>query len=61
MYFIQHCFIWRRSDSTVPEDAGIEPRTVATLAVAAVLRMRIRIRDPLPFGPLDPKPIFLTA
>ncbi len=29
-YFIQHCFICRPSYSTVPEDAGIEPRTVAT-------------------------------
>jgi hypothetical protein len=27
MYTIQHCFICRPSDSTVPEDAGIEPRT----------------------------------
>jgi hypothetical protein len=33
MYFIQHCFIFRPSDSTVSEDAGIEPRTVATLAL----------------------------
>jgi hypothetical protein len=28
MYDIQHCFICRPSDSTVSEDAGIEPRTV---------------------------------
>ncbi len=34
MYFIQHCFICRPSDSTVSEDAGIEPRTVATAALA---------------------------
>jgi hypothetical protein len=34
MYDIQHCFICRRSDSTVSEDAGIEPRTVATTALA---------------------------
>jgi hypothetical protein len=35
MYFIQHCFICRLpSDSTVSEDAGIEPRTVATSALA---------------------------
>jgi hypothetical protein len=27
MYFIQHCFVCRPSDSTVSEDAGIEPRT----------------------------------
>jgi hypothetical protein len=30
-YYIQHCFICRPLDSTVSEDAGIEPRTVATL------------------------------
>jgi hypothetical protein len=30
---IQHCFICRPSDSTVSEDAGIEPRTVATTAL----------------------------
>jgi hypothetical protein len=31
----KHCFICRRSyDSTVPEDAGIEPRTVMTLTLA---------------------------
>ncbi len=30
--FCQHCFIRRPSDSTVSEDAGIDPRTGATLA-----------------------------
>ena len=30
----QHCFICRPSDSDVPTDAGIEPRTVATDALA---------------------------
>jgi hypothetical protein len=34
LYNIQHCFICRPSDSTVPTDAGIEPRTVATGALA---------------------------
>jgi hypothetical protein len=34
MYFIQHCVICCPSNSTVSEDAGIEPRTVATLALA---------------------------
>jgi hypothetical protein len=34
LYYIQHCFICRPSDSTVPTDAGIEPRTVATGALA---------------------------
>jgi hypothetical protein len=33
-YNIQHCFICRPSDSTVLTDAGIEPRTVATCALA---------------------------
>ncbi len=33
-YNIQHCFICRPSDSTVPTDAGIEPRTVATCALS---------------------------
>ncbi len=32
-YNIQHCIICRHSDSTVPMDAGIEPRTVATGAL----------------------------
>ncbi len=31
MYDIQQCFICRSSDSTVSEDAGIEPKTVATI------------------------------
>jgi hypothetical protein len=31
IYGIQYCFICRPSDSTVSEDAGIEPRTVAAL------------------------------
>jgi hypothetical protein len=34
MHFVQHCFICRPSDSTVSEDDVIEPRTVATLALA---------------------------
>jgi hypothetical protein len=33
MNVIQHCFIFRPSDSTVSEDPGIEPRTTATLAL----------------------------
>jgi len=36
MYYIQHCFICRPSDSIVPTDAGIEPRTVAN----GVLRVK---------------------
>jgi hypothetical protein len=37
MYFIQHCFICRPSDSTVSEDAGNEPRTDASLALVVRL------------------------
>jgi hypothetical protein len=33
-FYIQHWFICRPSDSTVPRDAGIEPRTVASGALA---------------------------
>jgi hypothetical protein len=33
-YYIQHGFICRPSDSSVPTDAGIEPRTVTTGALA---------------------------
>ncbi len=35
-YFVLHYFICHPSDFTVPEDAGIEPRTVATMALMAV-------------------------
>jgi hypothetical protein len=35
MYFIQHCFTYRPSDSSESEDAEIEPRNVATLALTA--------------------------
>ncbi len=41
MYFIEHCFICRPSDSTASEIAGIEPRTAATfdnLACCLVLK-----------------------
>ncbi len=34
-YVIQHCFICRPLDSTVSEEAGNEPRTIATLALTA--------------------------
>jgi hypothetical protein len=39
MYDIQHCFICRPSDSTVSENAGIEPRTVATTSDALTTRL----------------------
>jgi hypothetical protein len=35
MYFIQHCFICRPSDSTVSADAEIQPGPVATSALAS--------------------------
>ncbi len=34
MYVLQHCFIFRPSDCTASEDAEIEPRIVATSALA---------------------------
>ncbi len=47
MYVIQHCFIYRPSDSTVLEDAGIEPRTVATLALSATSSDHLARSHPL--------------
>ncbi len=35
MYCIQHCFICRPSESTVSEDAGIEPRTFANFVIGS--------------------------
>ncbi len=34
VFYIQRCFIYRPSDSTVSENAGIEPRSVAISALA---------------------------
>jgi hypothetical protein len=45
MYFIQHCFIFRPSDSTVSKDAGFEPRTVAILALAVRRSARFHPRQ----------------
>jgi hypothetical protein len=52
LYYIQHCFICRPSDSTVPTDAGIEPRTVATGALA-VRRTKLTTRLDLIRARLD--------
>jgi hypothetical protein len=51
MYHIQHCFICRPLDSTVSEDAGIEPRTVATTALA--VRHSNHSARSLPSHPVD--------
>ncbi len=45
--FLSTLFICRPSDSTVPEDAGIEPSTVATLALA-VRRSNPSLLDLIP-------------
>ncbi len=37
MYFIRHCLIWCPSDSSLSEDAGIEPETVAMFALSELL------------------------
>jgi hypothetical protein len=36
-YFIQHCIICNPSDSTVSEDAGIEPRLIIRLDLIHIL------------------------
>jgi hypothetical protein len=41
MYDIQHCLICRPLDSIVSEKARIEPRTVATTALALALTTRL--------------------
>jgi hypothetical protein len=46
IYCIQHCFICRLSDPTVSEDAGIDPRTVATPALAVRRSNYWAISDP---------------
>ncbi len=45
MYFIQHCFICRLSDSTVSDNTGIEPRTLATLALVVTLYTVKKVSD----------------
>jgi hypothetical protein len=54
MYDIQHCFICRPSDSTVSEDAGIGPRTVATTAI--FILEQGPDPDPKPIEKSDPEP-----
>jgi len=39
---VYHFQLYKRSVTTVSEDAGIEPRTVATLALAAYLSKKYR-------------------
>jgi hypothetical protein len=47
MYVIQHCFICRPLDSTLSEDAGIEPRTVTISALAVSILFTIEM-TPIP-------------
>jgi hypothetical protein len=54
MYVIQHCFIYISSDFTKSEDAGIEPRTVATLALTARLFNHLARSHLTPPSPSDP-------
>ncbi len=56
MYDIQHCFICRPSDFTVSENAGIEPRTVAT--IRHWLSDALTTRLDLTFSPLKCSLIF---
>ncbi len=46
MYVVQHCFIYRPSDSTVSEDAGIELRTVVIFALTTRLDLASRFSSP---------------
>jgi hypothetical protein len=56
MYVIQQCSISAApSDSTVPEVAGIEPRTVATLALIATHSARCQNKSDLRYDPGDPR------
>jgi hypothetical protein len=43
IYVIKHGFICRPSDFTVSEDAGIEPKTVATLALTTKNALTTRL------------------
>jgi hypothetical protein len=45
-YFVQQCFISRPLDYTVSEDAGIEPRIVATFAVKVRCSTHLARSDP---------------
>ncbi len=47
---IQHCIICRPSVSTVSEDAGIEPRTVATTSLAVKQNKDIQRKSCLPMS-----------
>jgi hypothetical protein len=53
MYVLQNCFICRPADSIVSEDAGIVPRTFATLALTAARRSYYSARSH-PLGGLLP-------
>ncbi len=61
-YYIQHCFICRPLDSTVPTDAGIETRTVATGALTVrrtrldLIRTRLDLIRNLNSFVVDPDP-----
>ncbi len=44
MYVIQYFFICRPPDFTVSEDAGVEPRTAATLAWIIIIRLHLNRR-----------------
>ncbi len=57
LYCIQHCLICRPSDSTVSEDAGIEPRTVSLMDVLCTgvacpggIQEQVRVHHWVPSG-----------
>jgi hypothetical protein len=57
MYCIQHYFICRPTDSTVLEDAGIEPWTIATTAywLSPAINTRLKSHPPAKSHPCLPK------
>jgi hypothetical protein len=60
-YDIQHSFICHPSESTVSEDARIEPRTVATTALAVSQDKRWKITNFFSFlknSTVDPNPLY---
>jgi hypothetical protein len=54
-YCIQHCFICRLSDSTVPTNAGIEPRTLLLLHWQSDARLDLTIHYYLPLNNIERK------
>jgi hypothetical protein len=55
VFFSEHCIICHTSDSTLAEDAGIEPRTVATSAWLSDALTILGYIASIPLYPLNPQ------